>query len=720
MKQFIIIACILFVSVIFSSGCAKKAEERLLSDLEKKVEQIPALLGYITEAADRASVSVTDSGIIYPEKPQNPLRTTQISAFRYICLEDKFVLCKFAGYELKGRDSAAKNTFSLKLKVQQTIYRRDINMSGEPCFVLLTPELAADSKAYASMLDRLVEGTESLESLERRAIEKLKKKAWSVQSDEILEEDCLAVWNPEKKIWIINGVELRNLAPVQSILPAPVSEESSETYEYNGELLSSREILEKEQSANGMIRFKNGWRFKTPDTDDLSAPKLDVHGKLKSSEQVSPTADNHKSVGNDAYNQRTQLRYKYGYLNPNPVFRDIQLQDGSQYKHVRILFVAPDGLDVEHEKGVRFVPFKNLPDDICNEFWYDEVKAAEFVSKLKGGRSVTNSDNKIQTYEAADMAQVAKVLESKKEPKIVAQNKTAPLALYPAMADYKITELMSKADFETKSKIIGQKIIVTGFVSRSLKNSENGRILELLNGRVICSPADPEDADFTAINAQILSMKRQEVNKSERFFKGYVKTSVCGVIANGSKPGSIRLKNASIIEWHCLIAEIPGNAYRLEFYIKEGKTSPIMDYTPIVERINVNGTLYQSSETIEGRRLLLDKRTAIFMDSDPLSLLTEAHILNNTMAAKGYRNCLDISLQASLKNPDSNSTAQVYQSGIITYWSSRSPEVLIPRLSSYPLEKQPPMNLLKAETISSHQSFSNRSQINKSEVHAEQ
>lgn len=71
-----------------------------------------------------------------------------------------------------------------------------------------------------------------------------------------------------------------------------------------------------------------------------------------------------------------------------PIYaRDIKTISGKVYKNVEISSVTPIGFDISYTKAdgtfvIRELYFKDLPDDVKNEFKYDQAKAEAFQKKV--------------------------------------------------------------------------------------------------------------------------------------------------------------------------------------------------------------------------------------------------------------------------------------------------------------------------------------------------
>ncbi len=65
---------------------------------------------------------------------------------------------------------------------------------------------------------------------------------------------------------------------------------------------------------------------------------------------------------------------------------DFKLRDGTEYKHVNILRVEPDGIMVETKAGIVKLFFADLPNDVQEKYHYDPKKAEAFRFRLDAAR----------------------------------------------------------------------------------------------------------------------------------------------------------------------------------------------------------------------------------------------------------------------------------------------------------------------------------------------
>ena len=70
---------------------------------------------------------------------------------------------------------------------------------------------------------------------------------------------------------------------------------------------------------------------------------------------------------------------------------DLETLDGELYKNVKIRAVEPSGLRITHAKGVSFLRFDNLPEEIRAQYGYDPEQAKIAETKAAEARALQAS-----------------------------------------------------------------------------------------------------------------------------------------------------------------------------------------------------------------------------------------------------------------------------------------------------------------------------------------
>jgi hypothetical protein len=84
--------------------------------------------------------------------------------------------------------------------------------------------------------------------------------------------------------------------------------------------------------------------------------------------------------------------------------KDLLMPDGKIYRDVELMEVNPAGVEVRHAGGIKFLSFKDLPEEAKKEFGYDPEKEKEYLSRTK--RSEEKSGDAAQKSAAPDPAAI--------------------------------------------------------------------------------------------------------------------------------------------------------------------------------------------------------------------------------------------------------------------------------------------------------------------------
>ncbi len=226
-----------------------------------------------------------------------------------------------------------------------------VKLPGEP-FYFRRGEKSVEEAAR--LVDSFAALPESFESLVRRAKDSLDSGEWTPSGSRLASVEI--VFDAKRKLWRLAS----DLDASSSFLLSPEAAAAvfKRLYDWQGSKLAASALLEKEQTAKALVRFRDGWRR----ADAVLADKTKL-SKEDSSSAASPSSAIPKT----------------GYLVESPKTRSFTCLNGQVYKNVKIAFVAPDGVDVRHKTGVKFEPFSNLPQFLRDEFDYDENAELEYL-----------------------------------------------------------------------------------------------------------------------------------------------------------------------------------------------------------------------------------------------------------------------------------------------------------------------------------------------------
>lgn len=263
------------------------------------------------------------------------------------------------------------------------------------------------------------------------------------------------------------------------------------------------------------------------------------------------------------------------------------------------------------------------------------------------------------------------------------------------IADYKLAEYCISS--KVLDSIVGKTITVTGMVLQ-VNKTERGPKLEMFKSRILCFPKDRTDMSFNNIsNFYETGLKIQE-NRSDRYIGFLIKATVRGTVKRGVKIDSIEIVDSEVLAWYgveVLIGvystelgsvckqEYEGTRIRyraqgkLRFNIVAGFSSPITYYNRQEKEKEVSGFVFQSDETFEGVLIKINPdlektvmlKNQLTMDSDPLCLGRELHMINEILHRKGYANKFVLNVDV---NPVHTN---LFKNGNVTQWASLTEDV---------------------------------------------
>jgi hypothetical protein len=81
---------------------------------------------------------------------------------------------------------------------------------------------------------------------------------------------------------------------------------------------------------------------------------------------------------------------------------DLKTINGTEYKHVTVNRVEPDGIVITHSAGVGKIPFTELPTDVQKRFGYDPVKMEAQITAAKAAEEKHIEEQKAAGRERAE------------------------------------------------------------------------------------------------------------------------------------------------------------------------------------------------------------------------------------------------------------------------------------------------------------------------------
>ena len=263
------------------------------------------------------------------------------------------------------------------------------------------------------------------------------------------------------------------------------------------------------------------------------------------------------------------------------------------------------------------------------------------------------------------------------------------------IADYKLAEYC--ANSKVLNSIIGKTITVTGMVLQ-VNKTVRGPKLEMFKSRILCFPKNMADSSFNNISSFYETGIRIQENKASRYIGFLIKATVRGTAQRGVKMNSIEIVDSEVLAWygvevliwvgstelsHACKEDYRSTSIRynaegkLRFNIVAGFSSPIKYYRRQEKEKELSGFVFQSDETFEGVLIKINpdlEKTVMVkeqftMDSDPLCLGRELHMINEILHRKGYANKFVVKADV---NP---MRRNLFKNGNVTQWECMDEDI---------------------------------------------
>lgn len=133
---------------------------------------------------------------------------------------------------------------------------------------------------------------------------------------------------------------------------------------------------------------------------------------------------------------------------------NVKLRDGRVLENPRVLSKTPEGLEVGHSKGIIYLKFSDLPEDIQKKYNYDPAKAVDYRIKRDEAKKRYKAAKKQQ--ELADAREEAKHQRIREKVKLAQVEKNiAELEQRVAFLEKEIPKLEANRDqyFQERNKL---------------------------------------------------------------------------------------------------------------------------------------------------------------------------------------------------------------------------------------------------------------------------
>ena len=91
--------------------------------------------------------------------------------------------------------------------------------------------------------------------------------------------------------------------------------------------------------------------------------------------------------------------------------KQLKLPDGRILDNPMVIEKEPDGLTIAHDKGLSFVKFSNLPEDVCKEYNYHPEKAAAYEQRKQQAKAAMKQQLEQKNKTAGEIAAIQKAAE---------------------------------------------------------------------------------------------------------------------------------------------------------------------------------------------------------------------------------------------------------------------------------------------------------------------
>ena len=200
--------------------------------------------------------------------------------------------------------------------------------------------------------------------------------------------------------------------------------------------------------------------------------------------------------------------------------------------------------------------------------------------------------------------------------------------------------------------------------------------IEMYNGKVI-GHVSPMKA--LPIKQFYDDSKKTKQNKRDDYKNFLIKATLKGVV-KPTTAGAVQIERASIVNWYGV--DIAFDGASLQFTVKNKPAGgSITDYEQPYTNKSVDLTGFLSTVQIRSAKLIVkvDKKWALTMGNDPLSLATEAQKIYNIMCRKGFRSAMKLKIKAE----DENARMRLLKNAKIIEWEATGGAVALYPVQNY-------------------------------------